>query len=130
MEESRPQGSADSKQELTGSSYAHCQRVFGQPGAQAPAGMVFDTPNFAMMAMAYPPNSATPDLNTDGEGDRILVVLEGDLALQIGDTRYRFATGDSIRIPRGTRFGGTRSTNGAQLLIIRAKRVRSFSLRN
>jgi hypothetical protein len=33
-------------QELAGSSYVHCQRVFGAQGAQAPAGMLFDTANF------------------------------------------------------------------------------------
>jgi mannose-6-phosphate isomerase-like protein (cupin superfamily) len=55
-------------------------------------------------------------------------VLDGDLTMQIGTNRFRLDTGDAVRIPRGTRFGRTRSERGAQLLLIRTKIPRSFTL--
>jgi quercetin dioxygenase-like cupin family protein len=80
------------------------------------------------MAVAHDPNSSTPDLMADKDGDRVLLLTAGDLALQIGTTRYRLAPGDAVQIPRGTRFGNSHSSAGAQMLLIRSKPARSFTL--
>jgi quercetin dioxygenase-like cupin family protein len=58
----------------------------------------------------------------------VLLLLDGDLALQIGDSRFTLNRGDAVRIPRDVLFGNSSSTAGAHLLLIRAKPVRSFSL--
>jgi len=112
--------------ELPATAYPHYQRVFG--GAELPTGLLFDSQHFAVMSVAHPPDSQTPDLNADKDGDRILVLMDGDLALQIGENRFRMCPGDAVKIPRGTRFGMTQSQAGAHLLLIRTKAVRSFSL--
>ena len=112
--------------ELPLTAYPHYHQIFG--GADIPAGLLFDSQTYAVMAITYPPDSQTPDLNADKDGDRILILMNGDLALQIGENRFRMGVGDAVKIPRGTRFGMTRSQGGAHLLLIRAKPVRSFSL--
>jgi quercetin dioxygenase-like cupin family protein len=112
--------------ELPLTSYPHHHRIFG--GADIPAGLLFDSQSYAVMSITYPADSQTPDLNADKDGDRVLILMNGDLALQIGDNRFRMGVGDAVKIPRGTRFGMTRSQSGAHLLLIRAKSVRSFSL--
>ena len=89
---------------------------------------MFDTQAYALMSITYPPDSQTPDLNVDKDGDRILILMDGDLALQIGENRFRMGPGDAVKITRGTRFGMMRSQAGAHLVLIRAKPVRSFSL--
>ena len=112
--------------ELPLTAYPHYHKIFGGP--DTPAGLLFDSQTYAVMAITYPPDSQTPDLNADKDGDRILVLMDGDLALQIGENRFRMGVGDALKIPRGTRFGMMRSQAGAHLLLIRAKPVRSFSL--
>ncbi len=112
--------------ELPLTAYPHYHRIFGGPDTAA--GLLFDGQTFAIMSISYPPDSQTPDLNADKDGDRILMLMDGDLALQIGENRFRMGIGDAVKIPRGTRFGMMRSQAGAQLLLIRAKPVRSFSL--
>jgi quercetin dioxygenase-like cupin family protein len=112
--------------ELPLTAYPHYHRLFG--GTDVPAGLLFDSQNYAVMAITYPPDSQTPDLNADKDGDRILILMAGDLALQIGENRFRMGTGDAVKIPRGTCFGMMRSEAGAHLVLIRAKPVRSFSI--
>ena len=112
--------------ELPLTAYPHYHQIFG--GADTPAGLLFDSQTYAVMSITYPPDSQTPDLNVDKDGDRVLVLMDGDLALQIGENRFRMGTGDAVKIARGTRFGMIRSQAGAHLVLIRAKPVRSFSL--
>ncbi len=106
--------------------YPHYHQIFG--GAEVPAGLLFDSQSYAVMAITYPPDSQTPDLNADKDGDRILILMAGDLGLQIGENRFRMGAGDAVKIPRGTHFGMMRSQAGAHLVLIRAKPVRSFSV--
>ncbi|MFQ5666083.1 MAG: cupin domain-containing protein [Candidatus Binatia bacterium] len=113
---------------LPATRYKQHRAIFGTAREEAPAGLLFDSQNFAVMSISHPPDSETPDLNTDKDGDRVLILLEGDLALQIGDSRVRLGTGDAVQIPRGTRFGRACSQAGAQLLLIRGKPLRSFSI--
>ena len=80
------------------------------------------------MSISHPPESETPDLNNDKDGDRVLVLLDGDLALQIGESRFRLQPGDAVQIPRGVCFGKTRSRAGAHILLVRGKTLRSFSM--
>jgi len=63
--------------------------VFGTADAAAATGLLFDSKQFAVMAIAQPAESQTPDLNADKEGDRILICLDGDLSMQIGENRFR-----------------------------------------
>jgi len=112
--------------ELPLTAYPHYHRVFGGP--DLPAGLLFDSHTYAVMSITYPPDSQTPDVNADKDGDRILMLMHGDLALQIGENRFRMSAGDAVKIPRGTRFGMMRSQAGAHLMLIRAKPVRSFSI--
>ena len=115
-------------QELPASAHPLYHRVLAAGDGEVPAGILFDTRNFAIMSMVHPPNSHTPDLNTDKDGDRILVVLEGDLSLQIGANQYLLTSGDAVQIERNTSFGNTRSHTGAHLLLVRGKAMRSFGL--
>jgi quercetin dioxygenase-like cupin family protein len=114
------------RHELPLTAYPHYRRIFGGP--DLPAGLLFDSQTYAVMSITYPPDAQTPDLNADKEGDRILMLMDGDLALQIGENRFRMGAGDAVKIPRGTRFGMMRSQAGARLMLIRAKPVRSFSI--
>jgi quercetin dioxygenase-like cupin family protein len=93
-----------------------------------PTGLLFDGQGYAVMAISHAPNSSTPDVMSDKDGDRVLLLTDGDLALQIGQTRYQMTPGDAVQIPRGTPFGNAHSTGGAKLLLIRGKPPRSFSL--
>ena len=120
--------SAQVQNELPATAYPHHHHIFRAPGGDGPTGLLFDTKTYAMMAISHPPDSQTPDLNTDREGDRVLVLLDGDLALQIGENRFRLRPGDAVQIPRGVCFGRSRSQTGANLILIRSKPVRSFSL--
>lgn len=114
--------------ELPASAYPYHQQVFASADAQALSGMLFDSKHFAVMAIAQPAKSQTPDVVADKEGDRILICMDGDLCLQIGDNRFRLGPGDAVQIPRGVRFGKSSSTSGAHMLLIRGKGVRSFSI--
>jgi len=114
--------------ELPATAYPLHHQIFASLAGEIPTGLLFDTPKFAIMSIAHPPTSQTPDLNSDKDGDRVLLLLDGDLALQIGENRFRLNPGDAVRIPRGVCFGSSCSTAGAHLLLIRAKVVRSFSL--
>jgi uncharacterized cupin superfamily protein len=80
------------------------------------------------MAIVHPPESETPDLNHDNDGDRVRILLDGDLTLQIGERRVRLHAGDAVQIPRAVCFGRPRSRAGAQILLVRAKALRSFSM--
>lgn len=93
-----------------------------------PTGLLFDNRSYAIMSITHPPDSETPDLNADKDGDRVLVLLDGDLALQIGESRFRMEAGDAVQIPRGVCFGKSRSQAGAHMLLIRSKALRSFSI--
>jgi quercetin dioxygenase-like cupin family protein len=119
---------ATSEGELPATAYPYHHHIFKSPAESAPAGLLFDCSNYAIMAISHPPESETPDLNNDNDGDRVLVLLDGDLALQIGESRFRLHPGDAIQIPRGVSFGKTRSRAGAQILLVRAKALRSFSM--
>lgn len=112
--------------EVPVSQYSLHRRLFN--AVDPPAGLMFDNQNFAVMALSHPPDSGTPDVMSDKDGDRILILTSGDLALQIAGTRYRMGPGDAVQIPRGTVFGATHSSQGAQMLWIRAKPARSFTL--
>jgi len=113
--------------ELPASAYPHHQ-VFKSDAAAAPTGLLFDSRNYAVMAISHPPNSETPDLNNDKDGDRVLMLLAGDLTLQIGESRFRLDAGDAVEIPRGVCFGRTRSRAGAHILLVRGKTPRSFAM--
>ena len=119
---------ATSEGELPATAYPHHHHIFKSAAGSAPAGLLFDSRNYAIMAISHPPESETPDLNNDNDGDRVLVLLDGDLTLQIGESRFRLHAGDAIQIPRGVCFGRTRSRAGAQILLVRAKALRSFSM--
>lgn len=80
------------------------------------------------MAITQPAGSETPDVNVDKEGERVLIMVDGDLSLQIGESRFRLGPGDAVQISRGTPFGKSRSNAGAHLLLIRSKSMRSFSV--
>ena len=101
-------------------------------GASEPAaldtGLLFDTRSYAVLSITHPADSRTPELNTDKDGDRVLIVIDGDLSLQIGGNRFRLGPGEAVQIPRGTIFGRSGSTSGAHLLLIRTKALRSFSM--
>lgn len=126
MESAAIHSGTQSQPDLPLTAYPHYHQIFG--GADVPAGLLFDSNTYAVMSITYPPDSDTPDLNTDKDGDRVLILMEGDLALQIGENRFRMGTGDAVKIARGTRFGMMRSQAGAHVVLIRAKPVRSFSL--
>ncbi len=121
-------GGATTAGELPATAYPHHHHIFRTPVAAAPTGLLFDSRNYAIMAISHPPESETPDLNNDKDGDRVLVLLDGDLALQIGESRFRLQPGDAVQIPRGVCFGKTRSRAGAQMLLVRGKTLRSFSM--
>lgn len=114
--------------ELPATAHAHHHRIFASGNGEIPTGLLFDTRNFAIMSITNPPDSQTPDLTTDKDGDRVLILVDGDLALQIGQHSYHLGRGDAVLIPRGTCFGRSRSNNGAHLLLVRAKPLRSFSM--
>ena len=115
--------------ELPASAYPYHHQIFPSGnGGGTPTGMLFDTKFFTVMAIAQPADSQTPDLNIDKDGDRILICLDGDLSLQIGDNRFRLGPGDAVQIPRGVRFGRSSSGPGAHLLLLRGKAMRSFSM--
>ena len=122
----RPGATTDG--ELPATAYPRHHHIFKSPAGSAPAGLLFDSRNYAIMAISHPPESETPDLNNDKEGDRVLVVLDGDLTRQIGESRFRLKAGDAVQIPRGVCFGRTRSRAGAQMLLVRGKTLRSFSM--
>lgn len=114
--------------ELPASQYPRYQRLLGAANGQAASGLLFDGQTFAMSAVTIPPNTGTPDVMADKDGDRVLILTSGELALQIGGDRYRLHAGDAVQIPRGTPFGATHSATGGQMLWIRSKPVRSFQL--
>ncbi len=113
--------------ELPVTAYPYHRQVFGTAD-EAATGLLFDSKQFAVMAIAQPADSRTPDLNADKEGDRILICLDGDLSIQIGENRFRLGSGDAVQIPRGVRFGRTSSVRGARMLLVRGKALRSFSM--
>ena len=119
---------APAEMDLPAKSYPHYRRVLGAPGDEASTGLLFDSKYYAVMSITHPPEVQTPDLNTDKDGDRVLILLDGDLALQIGENRFRLDPGDAVQIPRGIAFGKSRSKSGAHLLLIRAKAMRSFAM--
>jgi hypothetical protein len=104
--------------ELPAAAYPYHHRVFASATAAAATGVLFDSKTFTVMAIAQPANSEMP----------ILIVVDGDLSLQIGETRFRLGAGDAVQIPRGARFGKSRSGTGSRLLLIRGKAMRSFSV--
>ncbi len=114
--------------ELPAAAYPQHHQIFGSADGGVPTGLLFDSRNFAVMSITYPPQSQTPDLNVDKDGDRILLLVGGDLALQIGKERFRLGPGDAVQIPRGVCFGNSRSEAGAHLLLVRTKALRSFSM--
>ena len=114
--------------ELPAAAYPHHHQILASAKGGAPAGMLFDSKTFTVMAVTQPADSQTPDLNADKDGDRVLVLLDGDLSLQIGENRFRLGPGDAVQIPRGVRFGKSNSVSGAHLLLIRGKGLRSFSM--
>jgi quercetin dioxygenase-like cupin family protein len=114
--------------ELPAAAYPQHHHIFKSASGNTPAGLLFDSRNYAIMSICHPPESQTPDLNNDKDGDRVLLLLDGDLALQIGESRFRLQPGDAVQIPRGVCFGKTRSEAGAHILLIRAKTLRSFSM--
>jgi len=120
----QPQGLSDVA--LPASSYPLHRRLVA--AGDTSAELLFDCNTLAVLSASHAPKHDTPDLNVDKDSDRMLIVLEGDLAIQIGTNRFRLDKGDAVRIPRGTRFGRTRSERGAQLLLIRTKTPRSFTL--
>ena len=128
MENAALDRTASAAGELPATAYPHHHHIFKSPSGSVPAGLLFDSRNFAVMSISHPPDTETPDLNNDKEGDRVLMLLDGDLALQIGESRFRLQAGDAVQIPRGMSFGKTRSKAGAQILLIRAKMLRSFSM--
>jgi len=114
--------------ELPAAAYPyHCQ-IFASANGATPTDVLFDSRTFTVMAIAQPADSEIPDMNIDKEGDRILIVVDGDLSLQIGESRFRLGPGDAVQIPSGASFGKSRSSTGSHLLIIRGKRMRSFSV--
>ena len=114
--------------DLPAASYPYHRKVFASPGSAFPTRLLFDSRTFAVMAIAQPAGSEMPDVNVDKEGDRVLIIVDGDLSLQIGESRFRLEPGDAVQIPRGTHFGKSRSKTGAHLLLIRGKSMRSFSM--
>jgi quercetin dioxygenase-like cupin family protein len=128
MQDAAQDMTASSTAELPATAYPHHHHIFGSPGNGVPTGLLFDSRNYAMMSITHPPASQTPDLNTDADGDRVLILLDGDLALQIGESRFRLEPGDAVKIPRGVCFGRSRSHAGAHLVLIRAKAMRSFAM--
>jgi len=114
--------------DLPATAYPHHHRLFKTADKSTPTGLLFDNRTYAIMAITHPPDSETPDLNSDTDGDRVLVLLDGDLALQIGENRFLMQAGDAVQIPRGVCFGRSRSQAGAHMLLIRSKALRSFSI--
>jgi quercetin dioxygenase-like cupin family protein len=114
--------------ELPVTAYPHHHHIFQSPAGGVPTGLLFDSKSYAVMAISQEPKSQTPDVNVDKDGDRVLVLLDGDLALQIGEKRFKMQPGDAVQIPRGVAFGRTGSQAGAHLLLIRAKAFRSFTM--
>jgi uncharacterized cupin superfamily protein len=123
-----PPPSLDRNKERPARSYPFHKELFASANGEVAAGLLFDTRHYTLLSINHPPNSQTPDISCDKEGDRVLVILAGDLALQIGTGRFRLRMGDAVRIPRGTYFGRTQSDNGAHLLLIRSKGLRSFTM--
>jgi quercetin dioxygenase-like cupin family protein len=115
-------------EELPATAYPYHHQIFAAADGMVPTGLLFDNRNFAVLSIAHPPQSQTPDLNADKDGDRILILMDGDLALQIGKERFRLEPGDAVQIPRCVCFGNSRSESGAHLLLLRAKSLRSFSM--
>src|SRR5713101_2548817 len=107
--------------DLPATAYQYHHRLLGSSSPDVPTGLLFDSQTFAFMSITYPPDSHTPDLNVDKDGDRVLVLVAGDLALQIGQQSFRLAPGDAVKIPRNVQFGNSHSRSGAHLLLIRAK---------
>jgi mannose-6-phosphate isomerase-like protein (cupin superfamily) len=126
MTPTAPQPQGPPNDALPASSYPLHRRLVA-PG-ETSAELLFDCSTFAVLSASHAARHDTPDLNVDKDSDRMLIVLDGDLAIQIGTNRFRLDKGDAVRIPRGTRFGRTRSERGAQLLLIRTKAPRSFTL--
>lgn len=118
---------AETGEDLPAAAHVHHRQILAS-GGDVPTGLLFDTRSFAMMSITHPPNSETPDLNTDKDGERVLILINGDLALQIGQHSYHLEPGDAVLIPRGTCFGRSRSKSGAHLLLVRSKPPRSFSM--
>lgn len=114
--------------DLPASAYSHHRRIFGSAAGGIPSGILFDSKSYSVMAIVQPADSSMPDLNVDKDGDRVLIVVEGDLSLQIGEHRFRLGAGDAVQIPRGVRFGKSNSNSGARLLLIRGKGMRSFTM--
>ncbi len=114
--------------ELPATAYPYHHQIFAAADGGVPTGLLFDNRNFTVMSIAHPPQSETPDLNADKDGDRILILMDGDLTLQIGKDRFRLQPGDAVQIPRGVCFGNSRSDIGAHLLLLRGKPLRSFSM--
>ncbi len=114
--------------ELPATAYPHHHHILKSANGSLPAGLLFDSKNYAVMAIIQPAGCQMPDLNADKEGDRVLIVMDGDLSLQIGESRFRLTRGDAVQIPRGARFGKSSSAAGAHLLLIRGKGMRSFSM--
>ncbi|MFI5364439.1 MAG: hypothetical protein ACHQ4J_02335 [Candidatus Binatia bacterium] len=128
MSEAACQEGASVETDLPATAYPNYRRISMTPGDEASAGLLFDSRYYAIMSIAHPPESHTPDMNTDKDGDRVLILVNGDLALQIGENRFRLEPGDAVQIPRGVSFGRSRSHAGAHLILIRAKALRSFSM--
>ena len=120
--------SAEVSRELPATAYPYHHQIFAAADGGTPTGLLFDNRNFALMSITHPPQSQTPDLNADKDGDRILILVDGDLTLQIGKDRFRLGPGDAVQIPRGVCFGNSRSEGGAHLLLLRGKPPRSFSM--
>jgi mannose-6-phosphate isomerase-like protein (cupin superfamily) len=118
----------DPETELPATAYPYHRRVFGSADAAAATGILFDSKHFSVMAIGQPADSRTPDLNADKDGDRILICLDGDLSMQIGQKRFRLGSGDAVQIPRGVRFGKTSSVRGVRMLLVKGKALRSFSM--
>jgi quercetin dioxygenase-like cupin family protein len=114
--------------ELPATAYPYHHQIFAAADGGVPTGLLFDNRNFTVMAIAHPPQSETPDLNADKDGERILILMDGDLTLQIGKARFRLQPGDAVQIPRGVCFGNSHSEGGAHLLLLRGKPLRSFSM--
>lgn len=114
--------------ELPATAYPHHHRIYASDNAVTPTAVLFDSKSYTVMSIVQPADSEMPDINVDNDGDRVLIMMDGDLSLQIGENRFRLAAGDAVQIPRGVRFGKSNSTTGAHLLLIRGKSMRSFAM--
>ena len=113
---------------LPATAYPYHHQIFASASAGTPTGVLFDSKSYTVMAIVQAADSEMPDVNVDKDGDRVLIVLSGDLSLQIGENRFRLGAGDAVQIPRGVRFGKSNSSGGAHLLLIRGKSMRSFAM--